>query len=77
MAQQIRQLQRAEYDKRTDQIRPLGHSESGLVIGYVQKAGYTVVEPLLGWSPYTHLIEADDFDLGHRYYLAELTEVIA
>ncbi len=68
----IKQLQQVQYEKRTDQIHPVGQAANAATRGYIQQAGYMVVEPVIGWSPYTHLIELDDFDLGHRYYLAEI-----
>jgi len=75
----ILRLQPIDYDRRTDVINPIGKSYSGrsiapylatsfdgLVTGY-----YTIVEPVMGWAPYTHVINWDDTAV---YALAQLEE---
>lgn len=67
----IKALQAVNYDRRTDTIDPIGSAAKTTTRGAVTAAGYTVVEPVVGWAPYTHLIEVDTFD-RHQVYLAQL-----
>jgi hypothetical protein len=66
-------VQRVRYDRRTGGIDMIGHSrELFLPYGYLR-----IVRPVVGWGPYTHLVEAvDDFDIN-GYFLATLSDAAA
>ena len=69
----IKALQPVNYDRRTDTIDPVGSRSKPTQHGAVTAAGYTVIEPVAGWAPFTHLIEVDTFD-RHQVYLAQLAD---
>lgn len=71
-------LRQVKYDPSTDQIDPLPSIDEAEEIAALEAApsfgGWVrVVESVVGWHPYNHLLcvqATDEADLGHVYYLA-------
>ena len=70
----IYRLQPVQYDRRTGIIDPIGRSYAAPHdVAAIAQAGYVIVEPLVGWDQYTHLLATpgDDGDgEGAPYFLA-------
>ncbi len=53
----IYRLQPIQYDRQTDRIELVGRSYSHPDdVVALTEAGYVVIEPLVGWGQYTHLL---------------------
>ncbi len=70
----IYRLQPIQYDRWTDLIDQIGRSYAAPDdVAALTEAGYVIVEPLVGWGQYTHLLATpgdDGDDHGAPYFLA-------